>query len=127
MTDHSSDEFLFAGDPPLKRTAADSLRRGFEPRLHNPPTSDQPALFEAQLIDEWKRGSESRAGIETTLKEFKEITSQINSLPLVKQPFGWREVGRQLYIYAEQQGKDDPIGRLILELYQNKNSLLVAG
>lgn len=127
MAEDPSNEFLYSGDPPLKRGLADSLRHVIECGLDSPLTDDQCALFESQLIDEWQRGAESRAGIENSVKEFKAIVSQINSLPPAKRTFAWREVGRQLYMYAEQQGKDDPVGKLILELYQNKNSLLVPG
>src|SRR5437667_7317549 len=125
--DRLSDDILFAGEPPLKRKIADSLQQAIERGLETPLTDEQRALFEAQLIDEWQRGNESRSAIEKTVSEFKSISAQIGSMPAAKQQLGWREVGRQLYIYAEREGKNDPGGRLILSIYQSKNNLLVTG
>jgi hypothetical protein len=125
--DSLDNEILYAGEPPLKRRLAELLQQVIERGLDSPLTDEQQTVFEQQLIDEWKRGPESRAGLENTAREFGTIVKQLNSLPPAKQPFGWQEVGRQLYIYAEKNGKDDPVGQLILKTYSNKKSLLVSG
>src|SRR5215212_1696852 len=113
--DHSTEEILFAGEPPLKRYIADSIQQVIERGLESSLTDEQQVLFETQLIEEWQRGPESRAGIEATVE-------QINSLPAGKQPLGWRELGRHLYMYAEKNGQDDPVGQLILNTYRNKQT-----
>jgi hypothetical protein len=125
--DKPTDELLFAGEPPLKRYIADRLQNVIERGLESTLTDEQQEVFETQLIEEWQRGPESRAGIEDTVAQFREISEQLDSLPVAKQPYGWKEVGRQLYMYAEKHGQDDPVGQLILNAYKNKKTLLVQG
>ena len=125
--DHTSENILFDGEPPLKRNIADCIQHVIEQGLESSLTDEQQTIFETQLIEEWKRSAESRAGIESTVEQFKEIVEQINSLPVAKQPLGWRELGRQLYMYAEKNGQNDPVGQLILKTYRNKQNLLVSG
>lgn len=120
-------KLLFSGEPPLKLSTANSIQEMIEKALETALTDGQIKLFQKRLILEWQEGKKSRREINKAEKMAEEINEQIEALPIEKQPFAWREFGRQVYVYAENEGKDDPLGQLIMTLYQAKHVLLVKG
>ncbi|MBI4852894.1 MAG: hypothetical protein HY819_13955 [Acidobacteria bacterium] len=120
-------KFLFSGQPPLKLSTAKSIQEMIEKALETNFTDEQVKLFQKRLIIEWQEGKKTRRDINKSETMAEEILGQIQALPIEKQPFAWREFGRQIYIYAENEGKTDPIGQLILTLYERKNLLLIKG
>lgn len=120
-------KFLFSGEPPLKLSTAKSIQEMIEKALEITLTDEQIKLFQKRLILEWQENKKTRRDINKSEKMAEEIEQQIQALPLEKQPFAWREFGRQVYIYAENEGKNDPVGQLIMSLYQRKHNLLVKG
>jgi hypothetical protein len=127
MTDAHDADLLYQGEPPLTRMLADRLLNTIEKALGSSLTDEQRRLFDEQLINEWTRNEEAREGIQSTIAQFDEIGQELIKLPAAKQPLAWGEFGRQLYMYAEQHGKGNPVGEIILQIYQGKNRLLVAG
>ncbi|MEW6732125.1 MAG: hypothetical protein AB1489_12425 [Acidobacteriota bacterium] len=127
MVEHSSDEILFAGPPTLTRSTAYRLQKVLEQALEGAFTEEQSTLFEAQIVKEWQQGEDSRAALLQVIADFDAICAQIDALPRAKQPLGWREFARQLYKYAQSKGKDEPVGQMILKIYESKRMLLVVG
>ncbi len=127
MSKHKKEKFLFSGEPPLKFSTAKSIQEMIEKALDSALTDEQIKLFQKRLILEWQENKKTRREINKAEKMAEEIRGQIQALPIEKQPFAWREFGRQVYIYAENEGKDDPLGQLIMTLYQAKHVLLVKG
>jgi hypothetical protein len=120
-------KLLFSGNPPLKYSTAKSIQEMIEKALGVNFTDEQIKLFQKRLVLEWQEGKKARREINKSEKTAEDVESQIQALPIEKQAYAWREFGRQIYIYAENEGKDDPIGQLILDLYQRKNLLLIKG
>lgn len=121
-------KILVEGNPPLTQNTAELLQQMIEKALDSKLTDEQIKLFQDRLIVDWKNAKkEVRESILESKKMFQAITSEIEALPLEKRPFAWREFGRQLYIHAESEGKDDPLGQLVSNVYQAKNKLLVKG
>lgn len=120
-------KLLFSGNPPLKYSTAKSIQEMIEKALGVSFTDEQIKLFQKRLMLEWQEGKKARREINKSEKMAEEAESEIQALPIEKQAYAWREFGRQIYIYAENEGKNDPIGQLILDLYQRKNLLLIKG
>lgn len=124
----NQDKILVAGNPPLTQNTAELLQQMIEQALDSKLTDEQIKLFQDRLIIDWQEAKkEVRESILESKKMFQAITAEIKALPLEKQPFAWNEFGRQLYIHAESEGKDDPLGQLVSNVYQAKNKLLVKG
>ena len=121
-------KILVDGNPPLTQNTAELLQQMIEKALDSKLTDEQIKLFQDRLIiDRQEAKKEVRESILESKKMFQAIKSEIESLALEKQPFAWSEFGRQLYIHAESEGKDDPLGQLVSNVYQAKNKLLVKG
>ncbi|MBN8721921.1 MAG: hypothetical protein J0M03_03240 [Acidobacteria bacterium] len=121
-------KILVTGTPPLTQNTAELLQQMIEKALDSKLTDEQIKLFQDRLIIDWKEAKkEVRESILESKKMFQAIKSEIEALPLEKRPFAWREFGRQLYIHAESEGKEDPLGQLVSNVYQAKNKLLVKG
>ena len=103
-------DILVATKPPLTRQIAQSMQKTIEQALEVVLTDEQQLKFEQQLIAEWKANTDSRKAIAATRSQFAQIQADIMAMPVTKQTLAWREIGRQLYIYAEREGKDDPVG-----------------
>ncbi|KAF0247425.1 MAG: hypothetical protein FD167_3173, partial [bacterium] len=127
MSKHKKEKLLFSGEPPLKFSTAKSIQEMIEKALDSALTDEQIKLFQKRLILEWQENKKTRREINKAEKMAEEIKGQIQALPIEKQPFAWREFGRQVYVYAENEGKNDPLGQLIMTLYQAKHILLVKG
>jgi hypothetical protein len=127
VDNYSTDEILFAAEPPLLRSVARRLQRVIECALESPLTEEQRTIFEAQLIKEWQAGKEAQEAINETMREFDSVVEQISGLVAAKQVLAWREFSRQLYIYAQREGKEHPLAQLILQTYESKHELLIKG
>lgn len=125
--DSKINQILVDGPNPLTSNFAESFINTIERCLVLHLTDEQQAIFENQLVIEWKKSKSNQQDIKKTLKEFKDVQLQIETLPFEKQVAAWGEVGRQLYIHAQKKGKSDPVGQLIISAYESKNNLLVTG
>lgn len=126
MTKHSS-EILVPGNPPLKRNILKSFQEMIEKSLNCLLNDEQKDTFQKNLINEWKSNEQSHASIISSQQMFYEIKDQIKALPEEKQPFAWQEFGRQLYVYAQTEGKNDVLGQFVISLYHAKENILVEG
>ncbi len=113
--------------PGSKKVNLASLKDSIEKALETNLTNEQKALFERYVVTQYKGGQDSRTGIKAFEKMFNEIRREIAFLPKEKQSFAWQEFGRQLYIYAQTEGKNDALGELIISLYDAKRNILVKG
>lgn len=128
MSQHSQpDEILVPGKRPLTRSIAEKMMETIERSLDSPLTDEHKSIFEEQLIDEWQRSEESQKELFNAVAQFEDVKKQVAALPKAKQPAAWREFGRQLYLYAQKEGQNEPVGQLILSIYEAKNSILVKG
>lgn len=120
-------DILPGSNPPLKRTVVQKLAHMIEQASGCALTNNQRTIFEAQLLAEWQASKESRHNILASLKSFEQTATEISRLPKEQQDLAWEELGRQLYIYAQKEGQSDPVGQVILDLYQAKHNLLIKG
>jgi hypothetical protein len=122
-----SNEDVVLGNPPLKRSLVESFQEMIEKAVDCVLNDEQKKLFEKNLIDEWQKSKQSQEAILSSQKMFYEIKQQIRDLPEEKRSFAWQEFGRQLYVYAQTEGKNDPLGQLVINLYDAKQNILVKG
>lgn len=111
----------------MTRNLAVRLQQVIEQAMESPLTDEQRASFEENLINEWQLGEESRAGIKSAVEQFNLVKAQIDQMPRAKQSHAWREFGRQLYMYAEREGRGNVVGEMILKAYEARHTLLVSG
>jgi hypothetical protein len=116
---------LVPGKPPLTLEIAELLQETIEKALSSNLTTAQQELFRQELISEWRQNRAAQAALRDTITQFRAIWQQIAALPPAKQTLSWQEFGRRLYIYARQHDSQDPLGQLIVKLYEAKQHLLV--
>lgn len=110
----------------IQPETVEKLQTAIEKALEIVLTDEQRSLFAETVAAEWASGEAARKDIREAAGMLVQISAEISALPYPKQAIAWREFGRQLYSYAEQY-RDNPVGKLIIDSYEAKNDLLVAG